>query len=104
MKQSQDKKQVQKKHLFCSLRETYAIFVKENPTVNIGFSKFCFLRPTNVMLSSEMPSNVCLCSYHENIKLLCLCLSNEVPQFPVSSGSFVDNFVCNSESEGCMFG
>ena len=56
------------------------------------------------MLSSDMPIDVCLCSYHENIKLLCKCLHNDIPQFPVYSGSFIDNFVCNSESEGCMLG
>ena len=98
------KKHIQKRHLFCSLKETYAMFVKDNPTVKIGFGKFCSLRPINVMLSSKMPRDVCLCSYHENIKLLCQCLNKEIPQFPVYSGSFVENFVCNSESESCMLG
>ena len=72
------------------------MFVKDNPTTKIGFSKFCFLRPINVMLSSKMPIDVRLCSYHENIKLLCQCLSKEIPQFPAYSGSFVEYFVCIS--------
>ena len=98
------KKHIQKRHLFCSLKETYAMFVKDNPTVKIGLSKFCSLRPINIVLSSKLPRDVCLCSYHENIKLLCQCLNKEIPQFPVYSGSFVENFVCNSESESCMLG
>ena len=80
------------------------MFVNDNPTIKIGFSKFCFLRPTNVMLSSKMPRDVRLCSYHENIKLLCRCLSKEIPQFPAYSGSFVEYFVCISESESCVLG
>ena len=54
VKQDNNKRQhIQKRHLLWSLNETYAIFVKENPSVPIGFSKFCSLRPVNVMLSAE---------------------------------------------------
>ena len=51
-----------------------------------------------------MLRNVCCCQYHENIKLLCDCLSKEVPDFPGYSSEFVNNFVCNPESEECMLG
>ena len=64
VKQDNDKCQhIQKRHLLWSLNETYAIFVKENPSVQIGFSKFCSLRPVNVMLSADMPRDVCLCQF-----------------------------------------
>ena len=78
--------------------------MKENPSVQIGFSRFCSLRPVNVMLSVDMPRDVCLCQYHENIKMICECLKKEISSFPQYSGNFVDNFVCNSESELCMLG
>lgn len=72
--------------------------------VKIGLSKFSSLRPLNVLLSFEIPRNVCLCQYHENIKLICDCLKKEIPEFPNYSGDFVENFVCSSDSEACMFG
>ena len=48
-----------RKDLLWSLRECYSIFTKENPTTEIGFSKFCSLRPVNVLLSADMPRDVC---------------------------------------------
>ena len=74
------KEHLQKRHLLFSLREAHALFLKENPEVKIGLSKFSSLRPLNVLLSSEIPRNVCLCQYHENIKLICDCLKRS-PNF-----------------------
>ena len=105
VKQHNNKRQhIQKIHLLGSLNETYAIFMKENSSVQIGFSRFCSLHPVNVMLSVDMPRDVCLCQYHEKIKMICECLKKEISSFPQYSGNFVDNFVCNSESELCMLG
>lgn len=98
------KEHLQKRYLLFSLKEAHALFLKDNPTVKIGLSKFSSLRPVNVVLSSSMPRNVCCCQYHENIKLLCDCLSKEVSEFPSYSSEFVDNFVCSSASEECMLG
>ena len=98
------KQHLQKRHLLLSLREAHALFLKENPEVKIGLSKFSSLRPLNVLLSSEIPRNVCLCQYHENIKLICDCLKKEIPEFPNYSSDLVANFVCSSDSETCMFG
>ena len=53
------KHHIQKSHLLRSLRECYSIFMKENPTTEIGFNKFCSLRPVNVLLSADMPRDVC---------------------------------------------
>ena len=98
------KEHLQKRHLLFSLREAHALFLKENPEVKIGLSKFSSLRPLSVLLSSEIPRNVCLClcQYHENIKLICDSLKKEIPEFPNYSGDFVENFVCSSDSEACM--
>ena len=98
------KEQVQKRHLLWSLQETYALFKKEHSSVKIGFSKFCSLRPQNVLLLGQYPHQACLCVYHENIRLLCDCLSKSIPDFSNYSGGFVDCFVCSPESESCMFG
>lgn len=42
----------------------------------MGFSKFYSLRPKNVLLQAVMPQQVCLCQYHDNVKMLCECLLN----------------------------
>ena len=102
--QNGKKEHLQKRHLLFSLKEVHALFLKENPAAKIGLSKFSSLRPVNALLSSDMPRNVCMCQYHENIKLICDCLSKEIPEFPNYSGDFVDNFVCSSNSEECMLG
>ena len=73
----QERHHVQKRQVFCSLREIYAMFVKDNPIVNIGFSKYCSPRPVNVMLSSIMPREACLCLY----------LNKKIPHLPVYSGN-----------------
>ena len=102
IKENGKKSKLQKKHLMWSLKETFGLFQKENPHVQIGFSKFCSLRPKNVLLQAAMPRQVCLCQYHDNVKLLCDCLSKEIESFPSYSGTFVDLFVCDSTKEECM--
>ena len=87
-----------------SLKETFALFCQEHPDVKVGLSSFCSLRPSNVLLSSAIPQNVCLCQYHDNIKLLYEAIHKAVPEFPPYSGDFVNNLVCNSENELCMTG
>ena len=99
-----EKKHLQKRHLLFYLREVHTLFLKDNPTVKIGLSKFSSLRPVNVLLSSAMPRNVCCCQYHEDIKLLCECITKQIDGFPSYSSDFVNNFVCNPDSEECMLG
>ena len=49
------KMKLQKRHIMWSLKEVYQLFLKEHPEIKIPLSKFCSLRPVNVMLSSAMP-------------------------------------------------
>ena len=51
------------------LREAYK-FIEQHSTVKMSLSKFCGLRPPNVKLFDHLPHQVCLCSYHENYRLL----------------------------------
>ena len=46
------KQHLQKRHLLYSLKEVHSLFLKENPSIKIGLSKFCSLRPVNVLVSS----------------------------------------------------
>ena len=52
-------------------RKTNVIVSKdEHPNVNIGFSKFCALRPKwCVLAGSKLNYSVCVCSAHQNIVL-----------------------------------
>ena len=56
--------------MLMSLREAYHKFVEEYPTNKIGLSKFCELRPEQVKLYDNIPHQVCVFQYHENIRLL----------------------------------
>ena len=52
---------MQKRHLLYSLIETHALFLNEHPDIKGGLSKFTSLCPMNVLFSSDLPRNVCLC-------------------------------------------
>ena len=55
----------------CDLQELYTAFKEKHPNVNIGFSKFCALRPKwCVLAGSRMTHFVCVCSAHQNVVLL----------------------------------
>ena len=55
----------------CNLQELYTAFKEKHPNVNIGFSKFCALRPKwCVLAGSKMTHSVCVCSAHQNVVLL----------------------------------
>ena len=95
---------MQKRHLVMTVAEAYQTFKSEFPNYIIGKSKFASMRPKNVLLTSDMPQNVCGCKYRSNIILLLGCLHRQYPQiFPTYSDEFVSNCVCNSQQEACMF-
>ena len=52
----------------CHLQELYTAFKEKRPYVNIGFSKFCSLRPKwCVLADSKMTYSVSICSAHQNV-------------------------------------
>lgn len=62
---------VQKRFILCNIRELYASFKKENPTIEIKFAKFASLRPQHcVMAGSSGTHTVCVCILHQNLKLM----------------------------------
>ena len=53
------------KNLYYDLQELYTAFKEKHPNVNIGFSRFCALRPKwCVLAGSKMTPSVCVCSAH----------------------------------------
>ena len=51
----------------CNLQEFYTAFKEKHPNVNIGFSKFCALRPKWCVMAAH---SVCICSADQNVVLL----------------------------------
>ncbi|CAF1514861.1 unnamed protein product [Adineta ricciae] len=63
----------------------------ENPSIDIGKSKFFSLRPKDV--KPESPHEVCLCIYHENMALLL--------KSTVQLNDLICSCVCSTEDEAC---
>ena len=66
------KKEYRQKRLFlCNLNELHAAYKEKQPAHKIGLSKFCSLRPKwCVTVSSSGKHSVCVCTIHQNTKLL----------------------------------
>ena len=61
----------QKRLLLANLKELYSIFKSKHPLLEIGFSKFCSLRPKWCVLpGSSGTHSVCACTHHQNMKLI----------------------------------
>ena len=84
-----------------SLKEAHHKFAEENATSKIGLSKFCELRPKNVKLFDHIPHHVCVCSYHENVRLLLLALKDHAA-LSIEFKSFVSQVTCNPSLKDCM--
>ena len=101
MKDDEDNKnKIQKRYLTLTLGETYEIFKTENPSIKIGRSKFCELRPDYICLRHQTPSNLCLCIYHENIRLIL----QAIKQLPNYTSEFVKLIICDGDIEDCHYG
>ena len=85
-----------------TVKEAFALFKEENPDVIIKSSKFYELWLKNVLLSSEMPHNVCVCKYHANFNFLVEAIHKKVSSFPVNHADLLNLVCCDIESEKCM--
>ncbi len=73
-------------YMLKSLRETYSKFKEAYPSTKVGCSKFCEFRPDFVKLFDQIPHQVCVCSYHENLRLLLATLKEHTSLSPEFSG------------------
>lgn len=97
------RKLLQKRHMNMTVREAYQLFITENDD-KVKLSKFYELRPKNILLTSEMPHNVCVCKYHANFTFLLEALNKTMPNFPSDSSKFLENICCDVNNETCMTG
>ena len=62
---------VQKRLVLGNLREVYSEFKQRFPDIKAGFSKFAELRPKHCVLAGSSGTHaVCVCTIHQNVKLM----------------------------------
>ena len=91
----------QVRYMMMSLREAYNSFEEHHSTIKMSLSKFCELRPPNVKLFEHLPHQVCLCSYHENVRLLLIALRDH-SFLSTEFSSFIKQVTCDATSKECM--
>ena len=97
------KTKLQARHLTTTINEVYAMFKESNPDIKIGRSKFSELRPKHVLLSSQLPRNVCLCKYHENFIMAVNTLNKEFGHIPKYDHDLPAKLVCAAATDDCWF-
>ena len=71
MKQEGTRVHIQKRLVLSNLKEVYRAFKDAHPDRKIGFSKFAELRPQYCVLAGASGTHsVCVCTIHQNIKLM----------------------------------
>lgn len=90
----------QKRYLMFKLREAFNLF-REEGSDQIGFSKFCSLRPQEVVLSRNTPQDVCLCCIHENFFQLVFALSKRTNLPEYHRNWVAENTRCTNCSDQC---
>ena len=82
--------------LLVCLKELYTEFKKQNPK---GFAKFCVIRPKwSIIFASKGSHTVCVCSYHQNVKLLCSTISGNLDY-----KEYMNLCVCDLADPNSMF-
>ena len=88
----------QKRLILINLAEMYAEFKKVNPGIKIGLSKFCSLKPKwCVYAGASGTHSVCVCTHHQNAKLLVDAISWELDY-----KTLMGKVVCDTENNMCM--
>lgn len=94
-----EKVQKQKRLLLSNMKEMYIAYRERNGP-EIGFSKFCELRPKwCIMVGSAGTHSVCVCTVHQNVKLM-LAATPIKDDYKV----LISKTVCGIESKNCMLG
>ena len=87
----------QKRLALCNLHELFVAFKERNPSVKIGFPKFCTLRPKwCVITGSSRTHSVCVCTNQNSILLV------DAQNREVKYQDLVEKVVCDPSSRDCM--
>ena len=87
---------VQKRLILCNLKELHSAFKSKHPTLQVGFSKFCSLRPKwCIVAGASGTHSVCVCTIHQNIKLL-------LSPINLNYKDLLKFIVCDLDKKECM--
>jgi len=88
----------QKRYLLSNLSELYQQFKLRYPASKLGMSSFMLLRPKEcVSLNSKGIHNVCVCIYHQNVKLL----FNAIKETSIKP--WIKVLICDEPEKDCYF-
>lgn len=94
-----NKKYERKRLVLGNLRELYIVYKREYPDIEVGFSKFCSLRPKWCILAGACGTHsVCVCVKHQNVKLLTQSLNTKE-----TYKDLMKFLLCDEEKRDCMF-
>lgn len=94
------KEQKQKRLILCNLKELYVHFKNSYTGLKVGLSKFRALRPKwCVLAGSSETHTVCVCIYHQNVKLML-----EGGNVNVDYKDLLELIVCSVDQFDCMMG
>ena len=88
---------LQKGYMCFTISEACKLFCDNNPLVKISHTSFYNQKPDFIQLRAETPVNACLCTYHENMRLL----TSAVEKLPDISG-LINRVVCDKNNSNCM--
>ena len=92
-------RKVQKRLILGNLKEIYQLFKEDLNNPKIGFSTFASLRPRHCVLAgSSGTHNVCVCTSHQNVKLMVAALGIS----GLTYRDLIDHAVCDATSGDCM--
>ncbi|XP_065674995.1 uncharacterized protein LOC136091404 [Hydra vulgaris] len=90
--------QVQKRLLFCNLKELYSQFKVINPGINLGIFKVCILRPKwSESVGASGAHSVCVYVYHQNSVLLLYAM-----KWDITYKHLMKKVVCDISKNECM--
>ena len=91
---------VQKRLLLLNLNELYQKYKARYPNDKIGLSKFCAIRPPYcITVGSRGTHSVCVCTIHQNVKLMIAALPTETN---ITYHDLLEKLVCSVEEKLCM--
>ena len=92
----------QVRFMLISLREAYSKFKEEYRSLKVGLTKFCEWCPAHMKLFDQIPQ-VCVCSYHKNVRLLLVALK-EHATLNTDFSAFIEQVTCDPSAKLCMSG
>jgi len=82
-KEGDKREHFQKRLVLSDLKQVYRVFKEKFPNHKIGFSKFAELRPKHCVLAGASSAHsVCVCTIHQNVKLMSLVAEMQIPELP----------------------